>query len=628
MKYRKEIDGLRALAVMPVILFHADFTAFSGGFIGVDIFFVISGYLITTIIQAELEQAKFSIVNFYERRARRILPALFLVMLACIPFAWFWLLPSDMKAFSQSLVAVSVFASNILFWHESGYFDTATELKPLLHTWSLAVEEQYYVLFPLFLMLLWKLGKRWMLILLGLVFVISLALAQWAAYAYPAAAFYLLPTRGWELLIGAFAAFYLSQANRKKFGKDLSEVGSWLGVTLIFFAVFTYRKSTPFPGLYALVPTIGAALIILFATELTLVGKLLSNRLLVGIGLISYSAYLWHQPLFSFARYISSNELNIFIMSLLFLGVLVLATITWRFVEQPFRRKGAVSSFLVFTTAGVISIFFIVIGEVGNFNEGFPQRFDSLYRSINKKLVSDGKDRQIAIKADICHFNNLTKIGVDNFLKQWNCRTDNNVISLKRIPLIVTGDSHSADQVVALKLNGLVPFQIGGAGCSLIPSKMTDDCKKIFKYLNNEVKDDKYYEYLAIVNKFSDDELTVDSINEMIMYWNTFNKKIIFFTGLPTFPRFSWHLENGLVPIMDLRIADLSRNKNIIKLLELNGVYIVDRNKYFCLINNCNFIARNGANLLTDDTHLSSEGAKLFGKVLLENDPLFNKWTN
>lgn len=147
MNYRREIDGLRALAVVPVILFHAGFETFSGGFVGVDVFFVISGYLITTIILAELEQEKFSIVNFYERRARRILPALFLVMLVCIPFAWFWLLPSDMKDFSQSLVAVSVFASNILFWQESGYFDTAAELKPLLHTWSLAVEEQYYVLF-------------------------------------------------------------------------------------------------------------------------------------------------------------------------------------------------------------------------------------------------------------------------------------------------------------------------------------------------------------------------------------------------------------------------------------------------------------------------------------------------
>ena len=163
MKYRREIDGLRAVAVLPVILFHAGFESFSGGFVGVDVFFVISGYLITTIILADKEQGTFSLLHFYERRARRILPALFLILLVSLPAAWLWLLPSDMKSFSQSLVAVSTFVSNILFWREAGYWDTASELKPLLHTWSLAVEEQFYLLFPLFLMMMWRLRKRWIL---------------------------------------------------------------------------------------------------------------------------------------------------------------------------------------------------------------------------------------------------------------------------------------------------------------------------------------------------------------------------------------------------------------------------------------------------------------------------------
>jgi len=151
MKYRPEIDGLRAVAVIPVILFHAGFDHLSGGFLGVDVFFVISGYLITTIILSEKDEGRFSLLNFYERRARRILPALFFIMLISLPFAWLWLLPSDHKDFSQSLVSVPLFSSNILFWLETGYFDAAAEMKPLLHTWSLAVEEQYYILFPLFL---------------------------------------------------------------------------------------------------------------------------------------------------------------------------------------------------------------------------------------------------------------------------------------------------------------------------------------------------------------------------------------------------------------------------------------------------------------------------------------------
>jgi peptidoglycan/LPS O-acetylase OafA/YrhL len=358
-KYRPEIDGLRAIAVLPVILFHAGFETFSGGFVGVDVFFVISGYLITTIILAELEQGKFSIVNFYERRARRILPALFLVMLVCIPFAWFWLVPSDMKDFSQSLVAVSVFASNILFWLESGYFDTSAELKPLLHTWSLAVEEQYYVLFPLFLMLFWRLGKRWILVPLGLVFVASLSVAEWAAYAKPSAAFYLLPTRGWELLIGAFAAFYLSKVSRKEFSKGVSEFCGWLGVTLILYAVFAYSKTTQFPGLYALVPTLGTVLVILFATQQTTVAKFVGNRAFVGVGLISYSAYLWHQPLFAFARQRSLTEPSHTVFLVLSVLALVLAYFSWRYVEAPFRSKIRVKRSQVFTLAFLISAGFI-----------------------------------------------------------------------------------------------------------------------------------------------------------------------------------------------------------------------------------------------------------------------------
>ncbi|MDA9194804.1 acyltransferase [Burkholderiales bacterium] len=210
MKYRKEIDGLRALAVLPVILFHAGFTTFSGGFVGVDIFFVISGYLITTIIVDEMDKDSFSLLNFYERRARRILPALFFVMLCTLPFAWFSMFPQDLKSFSQSLVAVPLFASNVHFWLTSGYFDTASELKPLLHTWSLAVEEQYYVLFPLFLMLAWELGKKWIISLLIIVAIVSVSAAQYGSTNHPSFSFYVLPTRAFEILIGALISLYIN----------------------------------------------------------------------------------------------------------------------------------------------------------------------------------------------------------------------------------------------------------------------------------------------------------------------------------------------------------------------------------------------------------------------------------
>ncbi len=361
MNYRKEIDGLRALAVLAVIFFHAGFETFRGGFIGVDVFFVISGYLITTIILAELEQEKFSIVNFYGRRAMRILPALFLVMLVCIPFAWVLLTPADLNGFAKSLVAVSLFVSNIFFWKDGDYFETAAELKPLLHTWSLATEEQFYALFPLFMMLFWKLGKRWTIVTLGFIFVLSLALAQWAAYAKPAAAFFLLPTRGWELLIGAFAAFYLSQVNRRDFDKSISEGAGWLGVALIIYSVFTYNKTTPFPGFYALVPSLGTVLIILFGTKETTVGKFLGNKAFVGVGLISYSAYLWHQPVLAFARH-WSKELDKFLIFLLVVFVLTIAYFSWRFIEQPFRTKKRLYGKKIFIASFAIAFLFIFIG--------------------------------------------------------------------------------------------------------------------------------------------------------------------------------------------------------------------------------------------------------------------------
>ena len=326
MEYRREIDGLRALAVLPVILFHAGFQTFSGGFVGVDVFFVISGYLITTVIFAELETGNFSVIKFYERRARRILPALFLMMSVCLPFAWLWLMPHDLKSFSQSLVAVSAFSSNVLFWKTSGYFESAAELKPLLHTWSLAVEEQFYVVFPIFLMLTWRLGKRWILGLLVLVFLVSLQTAQYESITKPSAAFYLLPTRAWELILGAFIALTYSRLSGIGISKSFHEGLSITGVLLILYAIFAFDELTPFPSLYTLVPTTGAALIILFANRATTAGRAIGNKVLVAVGLISYSAYLWHQPLFAFAKHRSLEAPSKTLLGILGARLLLLRT--------------------------------------------------------------------------------------------------------------------------------------------------------------------------------------------------------------------------------------------------------------------------------------------------------------
>ncbi|MDC6487067.1 acyltransferase family protein, partial [Methylophilaceae bacterium] len=344
-----------ALAVISVILFHADLQIFNGGFVGVDIFFVISGYLITTIIVNDLENENFSLTKFYKRRALRLLPALYFVLLVCIPFAFFWMIPGQLKDFSQSLASVNLFISNVLFWKEAGYFSAISEEKPLLHTWSLAVEEQYYLIFPIFLVTLWHYGLKkifWVILLLCLT---SFMASEFAWRISPDANFYLAPTRVWEIFSGSIVAICLYQ--RKIIGSDLY---SFLGCLAILISIFFYNKQTPFPSAYTLLPVLGTILIILYADKSTLVGKLLSLNFFVGIGLISYSAYLWHQPLFAFAR-IRLYELNNNIMLLLVFATFLIGYLSWRFIEKPFRTLKNLNNNMIFISFALIALVFVVI---------------------------------------------------------------------------------------------------------------------------------------------------------------------------------------------------------------------------------------------------------------------------
>jgi peptidoglycan/LPS O-acetylase OafA/YrhL len=390
MRYRKEIDGLRAVAVLPVILFHAGFKEFSGGFVGVDVFFVISGYLITSLLLAEMGNGSFSLINFYERRARRILPALFVVMLCCLPFAWMWLLPQDLKRFSVSLIGVSGYFSNIMFWIQSGYFERAVELKPLIHTWSLSVEEQYYLLFPVFLLLVWRLGRRSIFWILVAIAILSLCLAQIYSIKDPTKNFYVLQTRGWELLIGCLVAFYQAKiAGAEIKYIKLRQVLSVVGVLFISYAVFMYDKYTPYPSVYTLLPTVGAALIILCATQQTLVGRFLSNKLFVGVGLISYSLYLWHQPIFAFARVRSPQHPDKLMYGVLIVLSILMAYLSWKYVEAPFRNKNRINRKSIFIISLSFTAFFVSIGAVGYYYKGFKSRIpDELLTIIEPEKVN------------------------------------------------------------------------------------------------------------------------------------------------------------------------------------------------------------------------------------------------
>ena len=347
-----------------VIFFHFELFNISGGIIGVDVFFVISGYLITSIILKEQKEGRFTLLNFYERRIRRIFPALFFLLFCLIPFAYLFMPPGEFLDFGQSVVATSLFSSNFLFWQEAGYFDTASFDKPLLHTWTLAIEIQYYLLFPLFMIYFRKWGTRWILSILAIVGIISILAAEWGSINKPIPAFFLLPTRGWELLIGVFAAFYL--ANKKQnyeiFNNGITEILGFFGLALIFYAVFNFDgKTTPFPGFYALIPTLGTSLIILFTTPQTLLGKLLSFKPILGTGLISYSLYLWHFPIFVFSRMSTTEqELTTFAYFILIGVSFVMAFLSWRYVEKFFRDRSKLQRKPVFFMSSILIISVIV----------------------------------------------------------------------------------------------------------------------------------------------------------------------------------------------------------------------------------------------------------------------------
>ena len=444
MRYRPEIDGLRAIAVAAVILFHAGFALFGGGFVGVDVFFVISGFLITSIIVEELKTGRFSVLRFYERRARRILPALFTVMAACVPFAYRLLSPDDLKDFAQSLAAICLFASNVLFWGESGYFDTQAELKPLLHTWSLAVEEQFYVLFPLLLLVAWRLGRRFLLVLIGAIAALSFITSVEEVKNFPSAAFYLLPSRAWQLLVGALASFvadrWPSVALRQPAVRLASEAFGWGGMAMIVMALFLFDEQTPFPGLNAALPTVGTVLVLLGASDRTSVGRMLAWRPLVGLGLISYSAYLWHQPLFAFTKHALLADLPTDLAIVLCAVTIVLACLSWRYVEQPFRDRSLISRGMVFALSAAGMAAFVGLGFIGH-------RMSDQITQVRLRSVDPARRSQFRTRESLVADRNAF---VAQFLPEAGKDFSADTATKK---ILILGDSVSEDLYSALMVN-------------------------------------------------------------------------------------------------------------------------------------------------------------------------------
>ncbi|MEH6728626.1 MAG: acyltransferase family protein, partial [Hyphomicrobiales bacterium] len=381
--YRPEIDGLRAVAVISVILFHADFSVsdqnpMQGGFLGVDIFFVISGYLITSIILRERNGQGFSVASFYERRARRILPVLLTVMLVSTPMAWMFLIPEAMRDYCYSIIGSILFSSNFYFWSEDPYWTTDSQIRPFLHTWSLAVEEQFYLIMPLVLLLLCRLENKARLTLVCILALASMGIAQWTSSTRPEFAFYLLPARMWELLAGTMMAVLEQQRGRANSTRGtqspLTQHLPTFGFFLVILPMFMFSSDTQHPSVLTLVPVIGTMLIIGFANGTDLTVKILSSRPFVAIGLMSYGLYMWHFPIFSFGEIILRDEGNAASVILIFLSVL-LASITYFSIERPARNRSLISikSFVAIAgTATLLIMTFSVIGLVNGYAFRFP----------------------------------------------------------------------------------------------------------------------------------------------------------------------------------------------------------------------------------------------------------------
>jgi len=466
LSYRPEIDGLRAVAVLSVILYHARISRFGldwfeGGYIGVDIFFVLSGYLITRIILSELyDTSSFSFSGFYEKRARRILPMLFLVIFASIPFAWLILLPHEITEYAESILASIFFGSNFFFYFSTTeYGADSSLLKPFLHTWSLGVEEQFYLVFPVLAIVVFRFLKDRLFTVLLLVTLASLLFSEAMESRYPDLNFYLPFSRFWELSAGSILAY--RELNAVVFLRaSVSRFLPLIGLCLISYSILFFDGDTPHPGFRTLIPVIGIALIIGFASKAELVGRVLSLRPLVGIGLISYSAYLWHYPIFAFSRIMNGDVTNADKAGWILL-TFALSVASYFVVEKPVRTKEFVRAKLFLGCILFSACSLVTLGVIALAKNGLPDRLPPILAK-----TSPGQPPWFVLRnpenGEPCH-----QSGTSCYFPSADPEKD--------LKIVILGDSDAASAAMTLvprfnnknmsvlvNTEGVCPFYLGG----------------------------------------------------------------------------------------------------------------------------------------------------------------------
>ncbi|QPH53566.1 acyltransferase family protein [Pontivivens ytuae] len=634
MLHRTEIDGLRAFAVLPVIVFHAEFPLLPGGFLGVDIFFVISGYLITAILMEDIDKGRFSLAKFYERRARRILPALAVMLAVTVPFAYAWMIPPQLEEYGHSLIAVPLFLSNVLFFFKTDYFTPAAEEQPLLHTWSLAVEEQFYIFFPILLLLLWRHARpqltKTVIVLLFAGFFIS----EIGWRTLPEADFYLLPFRGWELLAGSACALV-----QRKYGQGRHEWLAALGLALVVASFVLLGPHTPMQSLLGILPVTGTALIILFASEKTWAARILSLKPFVAIGLISYSAYLWHQPIFAFARIRMLGAPDGSTMVMLTLLTLFVAWLSWQFIEQPFRRKRMplfANRADVFTATAAASIFVVAVGVVAT-HVAYNPRWMNLTPMQQAYLASTERSPM----HEACY---LTR-------HEDAAATESCTFFEDDVRVAVLGDSHSTELAFALA-EELRPFgtgvrQFSRSACGPPFSNeggMSMSCVNWVKDVVDLIIADEEITHVVLgyrLNLYlsgSHEEVwpalpsehdeahrnsIIRSLHELILTLSH-TKEVVMLAQVPELP----------APIEELVYRDyLDRNGEILGVTRAwwddrtrfdrthrtdlpDNFTLIDPTEIFCSSDRC-FAGRNGVSYYFDDDHLSIHGARQVARAIL-----------
>jgi peptidoglycan/LPS O-acetylase OafA/YrhL len=660
-KYRPEVDGLRALCVIPVILYHANITLndkrlFQGGFIGVDIFFVISGYLITSLILKEILQFKtFSFQNFYERRLRRIIPALLFVTIISYFLGYLILLPISFIDFSKSVLSALFFISNFFFHYTGrGYEAESQLLVPLLHTWSLSIEEQFYILFPIFLIILIKFFKNYVLRILILSFFVSLLVAEYLSKFHNSFNFYMLPTRSFELLAGSLLSCVELQIKKKniniKYNTLLTNILSALGLIFIFCSFYFFNlDKISHPSFITLIPIVGAIFIIFFTKKEiggVLIKNLLSNKILVFFGIISYSLYLWHYPIFAYLRYIDVFENSIKIKLLSILLIFILSVISYYYIEKPFRDKNIIPSKIFFLIISIIILVLVCLSIFVIKKEGLKDRFPKI---INEKLSEDydkinynrlGKKGNVLVIGDShsyalnYHLNEELKKESFNF---YHKKTDFFLMNFNKIDR----KSGNIDNEFLENNKNIYKFLNENENLIVI-WKQRWTVKLLETYFDNE-EGSKEFEKFAVegiwhsylepknVRTSSLKERQDHILRNIIITINDIIKKghiLILVYPNPEMgfnvPRlmgtkisYNHFLNNKEdIPILSTSYNVFKkRNKMILDLfdgIETPGLYKVNTHKFFCntlILNRC--IANNKQHLFYyDDDHLSLEGSK------------------